>query len=335
MRVKIGILITGILLLAFFDFSLGSVTISWNDLFSFFTGKLSADDTSYNILQNIRLPRVLAAIASGFCLSLAGLMMQSYFRNPLAGPYVLGITSGAGLGVALFIMASHLIGLYLPETFQLIGISGFAFAGTLVFMLIIYLASLRLQHSVSVLIAGILMGTFANALITFLQNIANGFQLQSFVYWNMGSLSNANLSYSFITLVIALISFIILLSNARSFDLWIIGEEQSQSCGLSKKSFTWMVFVLTSVLAGVTTAFYGPIAFVGLISPHIARMIFKTQLHSKLIIYSATTGIYLMLVSDIILQWLYFAQLPLNTITSLLSLPILAYIFIRKKELWT
>jgi len=334
MKLKSFVLLVGIVLFALFNFTLGTADISYDKILNFFTGTLSHTDVAFTVLRDLRLPRVLAAIASGMTLSIAGLLMQTYFRNPLAGPYVLGITSGASLGVAFFIIASNFIGYYLSDSLLVIGVSGFAFIGTLVFMFIIYLVSLTLQQSVTVLIAGILLGTFANAMVTFLQNIANGLQLQTFVYWNMGSLNNTNLYYSLSILLIGLFSLIFLLFNSRQFDLWLIGEEQSQSSGLSKKTFTWVVFGITSLLTGLTTAYFGPIAFVGLISPHIARILFKTQLHSQLFLYTAFIGIFLMLLSDSLLQLFFFAQLPLNTITSLLSLPILALLFLKKKELW-
>ena len=322
------------LMLSIIDFSLGSVNVSLKEIYKYLKGNLEPYNSIYTILNDIRLPRVISAITSGFCLSITGLLVQTYFRNPLAGPYVLGISSGAGLGVAIFIMVSNITGFSLSDNVISIGISGFSFIGAIFFMFLIYLASIRLQNTITVLIAGILLGTAANALITFFQSISSSIQIQSFVYWNMGNISNTNINQSLLVLTIGLIIFIILLSQSYKLDLWLTGEEQAQSSGLSKKYITWIVFLFTSILVGATTAFYGPIAFVGLISPHIARMVFKTQLHSKLLIYTAFFGIFIMLVSDIIIQTLYFTNVPLNTITSILSLPLLTYIFLKKKELW-
>ncbi len=334
MKLHLLILFIILILLTIINFSLGSINVSFKEIYYYLIGNHDYQSTTYIILNDIRLPRVLSAITSGFCLSIAGVLMQTYFKNPLAGPYVLGISSGAGLGVAIFIMVSNIFGIYLPQNFLKIGISGFSIIGAFAFMLIIFIASIRIQHTITILIVGILLGTVVNALITFLQNISSSVQIQSFVYWNMGNLSNTNTNYSLIILTTGIIIFLILLFQSYKLDLWLTGEEQAQSSGLSKKTFTWMVFLFTSILIGFTTAFYGPIAFVGLISPHIARMIFKTQLHNRLLIYSAFFGIYIMLLSDIIIQILHFTSIPLNTITSLLSLPLLAYIFLKKKELW-
>ncbi|MCX7862464.1 MAG: iron ABC transporter permease [Bacteroidales bacterium] len=329
------IILTVILLcLALLDFSLGSIYIPFHEIIKFLTFQMSSQHEFYEILNQLRLSRVLSAMASGICLSLSGLLMQNYFRNPLAGPYVLGITSGAGLAVAIFIMASNVLYPSISTWFVFAGVSGSAIFGSLSFMIIIFLVSLRLQHSTSVLIAGILLGTAANAIISFLQHITSGLQLQAFIYWNMGSLYNADSITSIVILIISFISIVILLRFSHWLDLWLTGDEQAINFGVSKTSFTLLIFTITSVLIGLATAFYGPIAFVGLISPHIARMIFQTQLHFRLIIFSSFTGIYLMLIADILMQLMAHTNMPLNTIISLLSLPILSYLFIKKKELW-
>jgi iron complex transport system permease protein len=333
-KIKITILFALILIFTLLDFSIGSISLNINDIFSFFTGQLSYDNPAYIIIKDLRLTRVLSAIVSGFSLAIAGTLMQSYFRNPLAGPYVLGISSGAGLGVAIFISLTHQINNLLNTNIITLGISGFSIIGTILFMIIIYILSLKLQNSLSLLIAGILLGTAANAVITFIQSISNGLQIQSYVFWTMGNLNNTQFNISLIILIIAIFSFIILLIYSKWFDLWLIGEEQAISTGLSKKAFTFITFSITTILIGLTTAFYGPIAFVGLISPHFARLLFKTQIHSKFITYSALIGTIIMLTSDIISQIFNYAYLPLNTITSFLAIPMLTYIFFKRKELW-
>lgn len=334
MKQRIFILSFILLILIFIDFSMGSVHIPFSDVFHFLTFDLDSQNEHYAILSQLRLPRVLSAISAGFCLSISSLLMQNYFRNPLAGPYVLGISSGASLGVAIFILAGNLFSNHISECFVHIGISGAAILGSLSFLFVIFLISLRLQNSVSVLIAGILLGTAANAIISFLQNISSGLQLQTFVYWNMGSLQNATSQASFAILMVAIISLVVLLNFSHWLDLWLTGDEQAVSSGVSRKQYSMLMFSITSLLVGLSTAFYGPVAFVGLISPHLARMIFQTQIHKHFLIFTTLIGIYVMLIADMILQLFAFANLPLNTVISLLSLPVLAYLFIKKKELW-
>ncbi len=334
MKHRIAILSFFLIGLILIDFSMGSTYIPFSDVFHFLIFKLDTQNEYYTILSQLRLPRVLSAIAASICLSISGLLMQNYFRNPLAGPYVLGISSGASLGVATFILSGNFLNNPLTEWFIHIGISGAAILGSMTFLLVIFFISLRLQNSVSVLIAGILLGTAANAIISFLQNISSGLQLQSFVYWNMGSLQNASSQTSFIILIVTIICLVVLLKFSSWLDLWLTGDEQAKSAGVSQKYYSLLTFSITSLLIGLSTAFYGPVAFVGLISPHVARMIFQTQIHKRFLIYTTLIGIFVMLIADIILQLFAFTNLPLNTVISLLSLPVLVYLFIKKKELW-
>ncbi|NSW45456.1 MAG: iron ABC transporter permease [Bacteroidales bacterium] len=337
-KIKFLLLSLTLVLLFLIDFSLGTSSVSLSKVMQYLSFQLSNVDSQYVVLDLLRLPRVLAAMAAGICLSLSGLLMQTFFKNPLAGPYVLGISSGATLGVALFILAYPLLQMFLNENLISIGISGFAVLSSLSFMLIIFLISLRIQQSLTVLIAGLLLGTFANAITTLLQYSAGSIELKSFVLWNMGNINNTPSYISSIILAVGIISLIILWGNATKFDIWLIGEEQAASLGVRKTTFMLLTFGLTSILIGFSTAFYGPIAFIGLISPHIARIIFSTNLHKTIFVATSLIGVQMVLISDIILQ--IFAQffegvfVPLNTITSLLSLPLLLFLFFKKRELW-
>lgn len=332
------ILSTTLLLLLLIDFSLGTSLIPISKIAHFLSFKLSSSDEHYLILNTIRLPRILAVVASGICISLSGLLMQTFFKNPLAGPYVLGISSGATLGAAVFIMSYPFLQSILPESVIAFGISGFAILGAMFFMLIIFLVSLRIQESLTVLIAGILLGTTANALINLIQYSSGSLELKSFVLWNMGNINNTFASISMGIIFIGLFCIIILIYFSKWFDIWVIGEVQASSLGINKNKFTFITFAITATLTGLSTAFYGPIAFIGLISPHIARIITNTNIHLKLIPTTLLVGICLLLIADILLQFFAIifsgALLPLNTITSLLSAPILVYFFIKKRELW-
>jgi len=337
-KVKFLFLSFTLVLLFLIDFSLGTTSVPLSKILQYLSFQLSNTDSQYVVLDLLRLPRVLAAMASGICLSLSGLLMQSFFKNPLAGPYVLGISSGATLGVALFMLAYPFLQTVLNESVLSIGISGFAFLGSLGFMLLIFVISLRIQQSLTVLIVGLLLGTFANAITTLLQYSAGTIELKSFVLWNMGNINNAPTNVSVFVLIIGSLSVFLLWLNATKYDIWLIGEEQASSLGIQKSSFMLLTFVITSILTGLSTAYYGPIAFVGLISPHIARIVFASNLHKTIFIATSIIGIQMVLISDIILQ--FFAQffeaafVPLNTITSLLSLPLLIFLFIKKRELW-
>jgi len=326
------------LLLVFLDISLGTSIIPLSKIVHFLTLQLPSSDEHFLILNTIRLPRILAAVASGICISTGGLLMQTFFKNPLAGPYVLGISSGATLGVGVFIMSYPFLQSFLPERFISIGISGFAILGAVIFMIIIFLVSLRIQQSLTVLIAGILLGTTANAIINVIQYSTGSLELKSFVLWNMGNINNTDSVVSLSIISIGIFSIITLLYFSKWFDIWLIGEEQATSLGLNKNRFTFIVFTTTAILMGLSTAYFGPIAFIGLISPHIARILLKTNIHAYLIPATTLIGICLMLLADILLQLFAVtfsgALLPLNTVTSLLSAPLLIYLFLKKRELW-
>lgn len=325
-------------ILIILDIALGTSYIPFSKIARFLIFKLPTSDEHFLILNTIRLPRILAAIASGICISTGGLLMQTFFKNPLAGPYVLGISSGATLGVAFFIMSYPLLQSILPDNLISIGISGFAILGALMFMLIIFFISLRIQQSLTILIAGILLGTTANALINVIQYSSGNLELKSFVLWNMGNINNTDTAASAGVIGTGILILFTLLYFSKWFDIWLMGEEQATSLGINKNQFTFIAFASTAILTGLSTAYFGPIAFVGLISPHIARILLKTNIHLKLIPTTTLIGICLMLLADILLQLFAMAYsgalLPLNTVTSLLSVPLLVYLFLKKRELW-
>jgi len=335
--IEIGLFIL-LFILVLLDLCIGTTEIPLGKIGQYLTFQLNTSDPAFTLIHEIRYPRILAAIAAGIGISVSGLLMQTFFKNPLAGPYVMGISAGSSLGVALFIMAFPVLQFIFPGQFLTFGVSGFAVIGAVIFMLIIYFVSLRLNQSLTVLIAGILLGTAANAVINLLQYSAGALELKSFVLWNMGNIYNTPVLTSWVVIIAGICSLLILLIFSNRFDIWLLGDEQAFSLGVSKKQFTFIVFIITSLLTGLVTAFYGPIAFIGLISPHIGRILIKTNVHAKLFVVTALTGIILMLLSDIIVQlmaWISSGSLmPLNTITSLIAIPLLAYLFIKKKELW-
>lgn len=326
------------LFLIFLNINLGASYIPLKKIILFFTNKLSTVDTDYLIISQIRIPRIIAAISSGICLSLSGLFMQTYFKNPLAGPYVLGISSGASLFVAFYILAFSFLNNVLPSWFSNLGFSFFAISGSIFFMFLIYLISLRLKQLLTILIAGILLGSIANALITLLQYIAGAEELKAYILWNMGSIYQTSTTTSIIIIIIALFLMLLSFKKAFWFDIWLLGEDQAKTMGISIRLFNILIFLFTAILTGLSTAFYGPIAFIGLLSPHIARMTFKTALHKILIPATAITGIFLVILTDTFIQLLVgltsSTLIPFNTMASLLSIPLLGYLLYQKKELW-
>ncbi|MCX7955206.1 MAG: iron ABC transporter permease [Bacteroidales bacterium] len=326
-----------ILLLSIIDLLCGQVVITFKELFEFMIFKLTPNSEQYQILYNIRLPRVINAISAGLCLSIAGVLMQTFFRNPLADPYVLGISSGSALMMAIYTMLFYSISYFYDYLYNL-SVPFIAGFGAVVYMFFILLVSYRIKNEVSLLIVGILLATLTNSIIAIIQSTALSDKLRSFIIWNFSSLSAATLSQGLFLLLLSLVVLFVLYKNSTSLDIWLLGTEQAQLTGLNIKSFRIFILFITSILIGLSTSFYGPISFIGLIIPHLSRLIFKQNIHKILLISSALLGCIFMLVADILSQlFIIFTKsqsLPLNSIISLLALPILVSIILKRKELW-
>lgn len=326
-----------ILFLFIVDLFCGPVFISFKDIVKFITFKLSQNTEQYQILYNIRLPRAINAIAAGMSLSIAGVLMQTFFRNPLADPYVLGISSGSALMIALYTMFFYSFSCFSDVVYN-ISTSFIAGIGAILYMFIILSISYRIKNELSLLIVGILLATLTNSIISIIQYTALSDKLKSFIIWNLSSLNGASLMQGILLLLFSLTILLAIYKNSTSFDIWLLGNEQAQTTGLNVNLFKILILLITSILIGLATSFYGPISFIGLIIPHLSRLIFKQNIHKILLLSSSFLGCIFMLITDIISQlYIIFTKssaLPLNSIISLLALPILVSIIIKRKELW-
>ena len=309
------------------DLALGSIHIPLSAIFDVFSGK-NSEGINAEILLNFRLPKAITAILAGASLSVAGLMMQTLFRNPLADPYILGVSSGASLGVALLTMAS--VGL--PAI--LVG-SGWAMIlaaiiGAAIVLLLVVAVSFRIKNAVSLLIVGIMFGTIAGSIVSILQNFSNPDAIKLFILWTFGSLSAVTWTYMQVLLPVLLIGFGIAFFIQKRLDGLLLGENYAQALGISIVQTRLLIVVATGLLAGGITAFTGPIAFVGVAIPHIARGLFRTSSHKVLLPASLLCGSCLLLVCDIITQIPAYT-LPINTISSLFGAPIILWIIFRRK----
>lgn len=316
--------------------SLGSVSIPFPNLASFFIGQGSGEASWDVIMANFRVPKALTATLAGSALGVSGLQMQTLFRNPLAGPYVLGISSGAGLGVAIAIF----LGFYLGGFLELTGIGrswllvASAGLGALGVLGIIVLAAARIKDSVSLLIVGLMFGAAASAVVSILQFFSQAENIQAFVVWSFGSLGSLSwdeLSVYIPVIVTGLISSLLL---SKPLNALLLGENYAQSMGLNLKKIRLLIILNTAVLAGTVTAFCGPIAFFGVALPHLARMLFNTGNHLQLTPIIILLGASLLLVFDTIAQLPGFdATLPINAVTALFGAPFVVYLLLRKKNL--
>lgn len=326
------LLLIGVLI---FNLSFGSVSIPFNKLVSILLGDEIAKESWKTIVLDYRIPKSITAILVGSGLSIAGLLMQTLFRNPLAGPFVLGISSGASLGVALLILGGTFFGGLGFISSSSFGIAIAASIGSLVIMTTVMIVANRVRNTMSILIIGLMFGSITSAVISILAYFSEPEQLQKFIFWGFGSLGN--LSWNelsvFATFYLLSISFLALI--LKPLNSLLIGESYAISMGVNISFVRNVILVITSVLTGIITAFSGPIAFVGLAVPHIARLIFNSSNHNILLPASAILGAILMLIADTIAQ-LPTSQytLPINAITSLFGAPIVIWLLVRKKNIY-
>ncbi len=292
----------------------------WNSLFHF-----SEQDQNLIIFREIRIPRTFIAIIAGAGLSIAGLLMQTLFSNPLAGPSVLGITSGSSLLVAI----SMLTGIsFFASDF---GIVAVALIGAVIFSLIILFFSMFVKSHVSLLLIGIMLGGFTNAIIQVLQVSTKAAQLKVFTLWGFGSMQQVDFSQIPLILAIFILGVISLLFLIKPLNLLVIGEKSTRLLGIQLKQFRILIIVVTAIFAGLITAYCGPISFIGLAVPNIVKILYKTQNHLHLIIGSALIGAISLLFCDLLVLWLEpWILLPLNGITALFGSPIVVWIILKR-----
>ncbi|MBC7863855.1 MAG: iron ABC transporter permease [Bacteroidia bacterium] len=281
-----------------------------------------------------RFPKAIAAVLCGVSLSVCGLMMQTLFRNPLAGPDVLGINSGSSLFVAFFITGSSALGMGTQSILYNGGLTFFAAAGSLLTLLLILAISLRIKNNITLLLTGIMLGYIYGALQSMFEYFANPVQLKSFVLWGMGSISNVTLDHLKVFVPVCLIGFILSLLLVKPLNLFLLGDNYAKTSGLNIKATKWKIIILTGVLSGISTAFCGPIAFIGLAVPHLARIIFKTNNHKIILPASALIGAITLLFCDIagnLAPGNLF--IPINVTTSLIGAPIVIWLLFKNKNL--
>ncbi len=308
------------------DLAWGSITISFDEIIAVFQG--NGEHIYEEVLLNFRLPKALTAVITGAALSVAGLMMQTLFRNALAEPYILGVSSGASLGVALVTMASGFLPAFLMNSGWATIIA--AIIGGALVLLLVLGVSFRIQSAVSLLIVGIMFGTIAGAVVNVLQNFSDPDAVKLFVMWTFGSLSAVTWTYMQVLFPVIIVGLVIAMLLHKRLDVLLLGDNYARGLGISVIQTRFLIILATGLLAGGITAFTGPIAFVGVAIPHIARGLFKTSVHRILIPATILCGAVLLLACDIISQ-LPTYTLPINTISSLFGAPIILWIILKKK----
>ncbi len=315
--------------------SLGSVSIPIDEVISGLFGGTTSKESWQYILIDYRLPKAITAILTGSGLAVSGLLMQTMFRNPLAGPFVLGLSSGASLGVAVLILGASALGGFfggvLVSQWSLVIASAI---GTFLVLLAVLAVTFKIKDTMAILIIGLMFGSVTAAVVAVLSYFSNAEQLQQYIFWSFGSLGNQSWKSILILSICCFAGLLLSFLSSKSLNALLLGENYAKSMGLRIKRTTFLIIIATSILAGSITAFAGPIAFVGLAVPHLTRQVFTTSNHLVLLPAVLLCGSILMLICDTLAQ-LPFVEytLPINAITSLIGAPVVIWLLVRKRKL--
>ena len=300
----------------------GQISLSFSDYFPTDISNLS---TSELLAREFRIPRLIITIIAGSGLAISGMLMQTLFRNPLAGPYVLGINSGASLMVALSLMT----GLHLFETE--FGLIGAGLIGALLSGLLMMSIAFRLKSQISLLLVGLMFGSFPSAIVSLLESLAAAEKLKAYTMWSMGSLQQVEFNQLPVIGVVFLLGLILTFILLKPLNLLVIGENPAEVLGLNVMQTRFLLMAITALFAGLITAFCGPIAFVGLAIPNLTRILFRTQNHAWLIVGNLVIGAIFLLLCDSLIQLLESKiSLPINVLTSLIGAPFVVFLLMRK-----
>ena len=307
------------LFLFLLDLAVGAVAVPLGDVWAALTGGDCPRATA-KIILNIRLIKAVVALLAGAALSVSGLQMQTLFRNPLAGPYVLGISSGASLGVALVVLAGF---------GSSIGIAGAAWLGAALVLVVIAAVGHRIKDIMVILILGMMFSSGVGAIVQILQYLSKEESLKAFVIWTMGSLGDVTFDQLAVLVPSIIAGLLLAVVTIKPLNLLLFGEEYAVTMGLNIRRSRGLLFLSTTLLAGTVTAFCGPIGFIGLAMPHVTRMLFRNSDHRVLVPGTVLSGAEVLLLCDLVSKMF---TLPINAITALLGIPIVVWVVLRNKS---
>jgi iron complex transport system permease protein len=333
-RFQFSLLVAILLICFFINISLGSVSIPVESIFGSLFGTI--ENTTWEVIViDFRLPKAITAILVGSGLGISGLLMQTLFRNPLAGPFVLGLSSGASLGVALVILGSSIFGgFFATALVSKWSIVIAASLGSFLVLLAVLAVSSKVRDTMAILIIGLMFGSITAAVVSVLSYFSSAEQLQQYVFWGFGSLSNLSWEELLIFFGIYAVGILLSIGSIKSLNSLLLGDNYAKSLGLNLKQSRLIIIISTSLIAGTITAFAGPIAFIGLAIPHLTRQIFKTSNHKVLLPAVFLFGAIVMLICDSIAQVPSSDYtLPINAITALIGAPVVIWLLVRQRKM--
>lgn len=329
-------LVIGLIFAFLLDLALGSVDIPINEVLKILLGQEIEKATWANIILKFRLPKALTATLAGAALGVSGLQMQTLFKNPLAGPFVLGISSGASLGVALVMLTASATTPALLADFGIISDFGLVIAASLGAASVLgmmLVVSRRVQDTMTLLILGLLFGYATSAIVSILLQFSSKERIQSYIMWTFGSFAGVTWRQLVVLIPVILLSLLGAVLQSKSLNALLLGESYARSLGLTVEKTRFSIITSASILAGGITAFCGPIAFLGVAIPHLCRSLFNTSDHRILIPSVTIMGAILALIADLFSQlWVSQMVLPLNAVTALIGTPVVTWVILRRNS---
>ena len=337
MKVKFLLLLFFVSVLFISSLLVGPIEIKFSDFFLFLSGG-EVEDSMALIIREIRIPRTFTALFAGMALGVCGLLMQTYFQNPLAGPFVLGVHSGSSLTIALYTMATSTIVNIMPGWLNNMGITFVAIIGSLVVLLLILILQNYFVNKSFVLIIGLLFGYLSSGLISILVAFSPSYKVKEYLMWNLGSFNRIEFDHLFIfSFTIFFLCFLAFMM-AKRLNVFLLGEEYAKSVGVNTKNLKFLIIIICGVASGIVTSFCGPIAFIGILSPHITRKFLTSDNHLILIPSTMTLGGSLALLAEIVINLAENYNITLNALLGLMGAPILIFFIFKNmglKREWT
>lgn len=320
----VGIILTFLICVAF-----GSVKIEFKEIIDVVLRGIDSTE-HYKIIYNIRIPRVLATMVGGACLAVSGILLQIFFKNPIVEPYILGVSSGATLSVALMILGGYTLGF---ESINSMSIFIAAFVGALIVMSIVILFASKVKNITTLLVIGIMTGYVCSGITNILQSFANNEKLKEFTMWSMGSFSGFTWEKVEILMVVGILGLLMTIFIIKPLNAFLLGEEYAKSIGVNIKFFRFLVVFISSILAAIVSAFAGPIGFIGLAVPQISKLILRTSDNRVLIPVVILLGSIVTALCDLVSRVILSPiELPISAITSLLGAPIVIMLLMKRKD---
>lgn len=335
LNIKILSLIIIIVLLFLFNLFIGTITIPFEDLLDIIFGN-NTDSTNSVIVLNYRLPQAITALFAGAALSVSGLLMQTLFKNPLADPSMLGVSSGAGLGVSIIVLLTGIIGEKALVSFGLwadLSVSIAAFVGASMVLLLLLLFSFKLKNMTSLIIIGLMISYLAGSITDIMKYFSMKEDIHAFVIWGLGSFSavgSSKICFFTISISIGLILSILLI---KKLNIIILGDTYAENLGLNIKKNNIAIILISGFLTAIVTAYCGPISFIGLAVPHLTRFIFRTSDHRILLPTTMLMGMSVSLLCNIVARIPGFeGNLPINAVTAFIGAPVVIWVILRKRN---